>query len=118
MAARTANKDKILTVAKLAQELSITEAEALALMKRDDFPATRVTRDTYVVERGLLEQWIERGARRVEGINKGIGTMNDFFDFPEFDLDFSDLEAELDKMDMSELDDLGATDFDDKAVKQ
>ena len=52
---RAANKDRILTVTQLASEIAITEAEALALMKRNDFPSTQITGDSYVIDRGLLE---------------------------------------------------------------
>ena len=74
---RATNKDKVLTVAQLAEELAITEAEALALMKRDDFPATQITGDSYVIDRGLLETWVRQNARRVDGINTGFGTLED-----------------------------------------
>lgn len=76
---RATNKDKVLTVAQLAEELAITEAEALALMKRDDFPATQITGDSYVIDRGLLETWVRQNARRVDGINTGFGTLEDAF---------------------------------------
>lgn len=76
---RAANKDRVLTVAQLAEEMAITEAEALALMKRDDFPATQITGDSYVIDRGLLEMWVRENARRVEGINTGFGTIEDVF---------------------------------------
>lgn len=76
---RATNKDRVMTVAQLAEELAITEAEALALMKRDDFPATQITGDNYVIDRGLLEIWVRDNARRVEGINTGFGTLDDLF---------------------------------------
>ena len=76
---RATNKDKVLTVAQLAEELAITEAEALALMKRDDFPATQITGDSYVIDRGLLETWVRQNARRVDGINTGFRILEDAF---------------------------------------
>lgn len=82
VAAKTANKNQVLTVAQLAEEMAITEAEALALMKRDDFPATQITGDAYVIDRGLFEMWVRDKARRVNGINAGPGTLNDLFNRP------------------------------------
>lgn len=76
---KAVNKDRVLTVAQLAEELAITQAEALSLMKRDDFPATLVTGDCYVIDRGLLELWVKENARRVDGINAGFGSPEDIF---------------------------------------
>ena len=79
MAARATNKDRVLTVAQLAEELAITEAEALALMKRKDFPATQITGDNYVIDRDLLERWVRENARRVDGINTCFPTVEEMF---------------------------------------
>lgn len=76
---KAANKDRVLTVAQLAEEMAITEAEALALMKRDNFPSTQITGDNYVIDRGLLELWVRENARRVEGINCGFPTIDEMF---------------------------------------
>lgn len=76
---RATNKDRVMTVTQLAEELAITKDEALALMKRNDFPATQITGDNYVIDRGLLEIWVRDNARRVEGINTGFGTIDDIF---------------------------------------
>jgi hypothetical protein len=48
-------------------------------MKRDDFPATQITGDSYVIDRGLLETWVRQNARRVDGINTGFGILEDAF---------------------------------------
>ena len=78
MAAK-ANKNSILTAYQLSVELGIKEAEALELMKRDDFPATCLGGNNYVVDRSLLEAWVQHNARRVDGVNTGLLAA-----FPEF----------------------------------
>lgn len=63
----------VLNPAALAAVLGVTESAAVAIMARDDFPATRVddTPAGFVVESNLLTQWIRQNARRCPGINDG-----------------------------------------------
>lgn len=69
--ATTTKKNQFLNVDDLASELGIDRAAADDLMRRDDFPATTIDGQAFVVDRGLLESWIRRNAKRVNGINAG-----------------------------------------------
>lgn len=71
-------KNPILTTAQLAEELRITEAEALELMRSDSFPATHIAGDSYAVAYSLLEAWIRTNARTVQGINDGSEIFPDY----------------------------------------
>lgn len=64
---KKAEKAEILTVSMLAEEWNIAEHYAYALMIQDDFPATLIAPDTYVVKRDLLEKWVEVNARNSFG---------------------------------------------------
>lgn len=67
----TTKKYQFLNVDDLASELGIGHTTADELMRRDDFPATTIDDQAFVVDRGLLELWIRRNAKRVDGINAG-----------------------------------------------
>lgn len=64
--------DKIISIinaSRLALELEITKKEAGELMRRDDFPSTKVGNNSFVIDRGLLEAWVRNNAKNVKGVN-------------------------------------------------
>jgi len=69
--ATAAKRNQFLNVDDLANELGIDRAAADDLMRRDDFPATTIDGEAFVIDRGLLESWIRHNAKRVDGINDG-----------------------------------------------
>ena len=60
------SENRILNIEQLATELAITPADALGLMKREDFPATHLGGENYVVDRSHLTLWVRHHARNAQ----------------------------------------------------